>query len=339
MFDKWVAPLLDLPEKVVEETFMSRLKPWIQAKMDFYEPKGLAQMMRIAQKVESREDIHREANLPGYSEGRVTNSYGGAKSNMSANASSGEGKGGTRWPMRTITLQRSTTEGVRKEGPTRRLSDAEFQSRREKGLCFLCNEKYSHDHKCKAKEQRELRMIMVTKEGEEFNIEEGGGNEQSELNTIEVVEESHAVVELSINSVVGLSNPRTMKVNGWLQGKEVIILVDRGATHNLISEKLVKELQLNTKDTSNYAVILGSGTTIKGKGVCEAVELMIGDWRVIDEFLPLELGGVDVILGMQWLYSLGITEVLTMEESISVILKKFEDVFEWPETLPPLNME
>ena len=54
---------------------------------------------------------------------------------------------------------------------------------------------------------------------------------------------------------------------------------------------------------------MGSGTAVKGKGICEAVELMIGDLKVIDEFLPLELGGVDVIIGMQWLNSLGITEV------------------------------
>lgn len=30
---------------------------------------------------------------------------------------------------------------------------------------------------------------------------------------------------------------------------------------------------------------------------------------MIDEFLPLELGGVDAILGMQWLYSLETREV------------------------------
>ena len=73
LFDKWVAPLSDLSEKVVEETFMSRLKPWIQAEMDFCEPKGLTQMKRIAQKVENREDIRREVNLSGYSGVKATN--------------------------------------------------------------------------------------------------------------------------------------------------------------------------------------------------------------------------------------------------------------------------
>ena len=56
-------------------------------------------------------------------------------------------------------------------------------------------------------------------------------------------------------------------------------------------------------------MILGSDTTIKGNGICEAVELKMNDWKVVANFLPLELGGVDVVLGMQWLYSLGITEV------------------------------
>ena len=30
-----------------------------------------------------------------------------------------------------------------------------------------------------------------------------------------------------------------------------------------------------------------------------------------------------------------IEEILTEEESVAVVLKRFEDVFEWPETLPP----
>lgn len=94
---------------------------------------------------------------------------------------------------------------------------------------------------------------------------------------VRVVEEDQVVIELSINSVVGLSNPGTLKVRGKIKGREVVILIDCGATHNFISEKQVSELQLATKGTSHYGVILGSYTIIKSKGVCEAIGLILND--------------------------------------------------------------
>lgn len=42
---------------------------------------------------------------------------------------------------------------------------------------------------------------------------------------------------------------------------------------------------------------MDSVRAIKEKG-CGKVEVLIGEWKLIDSFLPLELGGVDVILGM-----------------------------------------
>ena len=113
--------------------------------------------------------------------------------------------------MRTITL-RGTSKEEAPKGPSKRLSDAEFQAQKEKGLCFRCNEKYSHDHKCKTKELRELRMLVVNGDDEEYEIIEEGEETMKELKSIEIMEESQATVELSINSVVGLSNPGTMKV-------------------------------------------------------------------------------------------------------------------------------
>ena len=67
----------------------------------------------------------------------------------------------TIYPMRTITLRAGNVGENEKKGPTKRLPDAKFQARKEKGLCFRCNEKYSHDHKCKTREQRELKMLVV----------------------------------------------------------------------------------------------------------------------------------------------------------------------------------
>lgn len=37
-------------------------------------------------------------------------------------------------------------------------------------------------------------------------------------------------------------------------------------------------------------MILGSGAAVKGKGICDNVEVRVGEWNVVDSFLPLEIG-------------------------------------------------
>lgn len=49
-------------------------------------------------------------------------------------------------------------------GEIRRLSDKEWQSRKEKGLCFRCDEKWVIGHKCKKKEL----SVLVAQEEEEM---------------------------------------------------------------------------------------------------------------------------------------------------------------------------
>lgn len=84
-----------------------------------------------------------------------------------------------------------------------------------------------------------------------------------------------------------------------IKGEDVVILIDCGATQNFISDKLVSTLSLPMKETSNYGVILGSRIIVKGKGVCGKIEVMVGEWKITNNFLPLKLGRVYVILGMQ----------------------------------------
>ncbi|KAA0062881.1 transposon Tf2-1 polyprotein isoform X1 [Cucumis melo var. makuwa] len=57
LFDKLVAPLSDVPDLVVEDTFMNGLFPWIRAEVILCRPKGLAEMMEFAQLVENREIV------------------------------------------------------------------------------------------------------------------------------------------------------------------------------------------------------------------------------------------------------------------------------------------
>ncbi|KAA0035492.1 peroxidase 64 [Cucumis melo var. makuwa] len=179
-FDKLMAPLSDLPDRVIEETFMIGLLSWIKAEVEFCRPVGLAEMMLLAQLIENRKIIQNDANLEGYSGGK----YPTSSSSITKSNNSSSDKGKTIFPMRTITLKANPTGETKKEGPSKRLTDAEFQARKEK----------------------------VKNDDEEFEIVEDTNYEEKELKMVKIAE-VQTVIELSINSVVGLSNPGTMKKN------------------------------------------------------------------------------------------------------------------------------
>lgn len=52
----------------------------------------------------------------------------------------------------------------------------------------------------------------------------------------QTIVENDTVVELSLHSIVGLTNPGTMKLRGSIGTKKVILLINCGATHNFISQ-------------------------------------------------------------------------------------------------------
>ncbi|XP_020704066.2 uncharacterized protein LOC110115235 [Dendrobium catenatum] len=141
---------------------------------------------------------------------------------------------------------------------------------------------------------------------EKREAEEGGGSGLE----MEDEEKLHLdVAEVSLNSVVGFTPNHTMKVRGEMADRKVIVLIDSGATHNFISTQMVDLLGVKLEDTGGYGVMLGTGKVEMGRGVCRGVMLMIQGIQVREEFLPLELGSTDVILGMKWLQTLGETKV------------------------------
>lgn len=45
------------------------------------------------------------------------------------------------------------------------------------------------------------------------------------------------IVELSLNSVVGLTNPGTIKLGGMIHDYRVVVLIDCGVPHNFIAQQ------------------------------------------------------------------------------------------------------
>lgn len=92
-----------------------------------------------------------------------------------------------------------------------------MQEKRERGLCYYCDEQFHHGHRCKS-----LKIFLL----------EGMGSEKEEQGKIdgilvvihkdEPVEEEREVGELlgiSLHAIAGSLTPKTIKLNGILTTK------------------------------------------------------------------------------------------------------------------------
>ncbi|CAJ2661796.1 unnamed protein product [Trifolium pratense] len=128
------------------------------------------------------------------------------------------------------------------------------------------------------------------------------------LETQEVVvdEEDEVEAECKVIGVLGsMGEYNTMKLEGKLQNIDVVVLVDSGASHNFISSKLATALELPITHMAARRIKLGDGHKVLSQGVCKGVKVNLGSMEVSVDALVLELGGLDVILGVSWLCTLG----------------------------------
>lgn len=162
----------------------------------------------------------------------------------------------------------------------------------------------------------------------------GGGEEEEE----QFPDLGEVAAEVTLNSVVGLSNPKTMKLLGVIEGKEVVVMIDPGATHNFISIKTIEELNIPVRESGNFGVSLGNGESVRGTGVCERVVLALNEELVIKEnLLTLNLGNSDLILGIEWLEKLGTissnwkTQTMRFQLDGRAITLHYRGIRPWPE--------
>lgn len=127
--------------------------------------------------------------------------------------------------------------------------------------------------------------------------EEEGEREEQE-------ERDQKQVELLVFLGGGLTQSNTMKLQGWLKRKNVLVLIDSGSNHNFISDKLVAELGLALEESPPYKVCLGDGYRKTTSGCCRDILLQLEGLKVKERFCLFELGGVDLILGVTNLVSL-----------------------------------
>lgn len=97
-------------------------------------------------------------------------------------------------------------------------------------------------HKC---QKWELSVLLTQEEGiveEEFvSIESQGEEEQGH--------DDHVQPEISLKSLVGITSPKTFKLQGELHGVPVVVMIDPGTTHNFIMLWTMKELDVSSNSS------------------------------------------------------------------------------------------
>ncbi|CAA0825193.1 Eukaryotic aspartyl protease family protein [Striga hermonthica] len=201
----------------------------------------------------------------------------------------------------------------------RQLTLSEYQSHQKQGLCYRCSQPYGPTHVCPA---RSLNVMLA---GEEMDVSQPS---ESEIPIVsEMVEEVPdpltteppllQTLQLSHLAAKGFDGPHTMKLISRLENLKLLTMVDSGASHCFISERVVDKLGLHVEPSPTYSVMLGNGQRISSQGLCRAVSLYLQTATFMVDCFVFPLGGVDIILGVSWLASLGDVKAnwknLTME--------------------------
>jgi predicted aspartyl protease len=81
----------------------------------------------------------------------------------------------------------------------------------------------------------------------------------------------------------------------------VIILFDSGATHSFISTNCGIKLCWDISPTNGAYRITTPGGKISSNQICRKVPIQLGSHLVKTDLLLLDLEGMDVLLGMNWM--------------------------------------
>jgi hypothetical protein len=169
-----------------------------------------------------------------------------------------------------------------------------MSERRKKGLCYNCDEKWSTNHKC-----RTMKLYIM----EEMDLDED--LEQVIEEESELTEESEESAEITLCALLGSTSPSTMRVVACINRKKAVVLIDTGSTHNFLDYELAKSLRFSIDTSSCFGVKVANGEVIRTKEECKDIQFKVQGLELKVNFNLLSLGGCGIVLGTQWLSTLG----------------------------------
>lgn len=180
--------------------------------------------------------------------------------------------------------------------PHKRVSNAEMEEMRAKGLCFWCDEKFMFGHKCSGRRLYSL-VLEPAVEGEEV-----------EGSTLMEPKEGD-VAELSLYVLCGLEmslENQTMKLIGYDKKRRLNILIDSGSTHNFLDLAVAKRLGCSLQRVVTQRVMVANENQMECSARIKGFVWTIQGKQFEANVLLMQLKGCEIILGVEWLNAKGV---------------------------------
>lgn len=134
-------------------------------------------------------------------------------------------------PTKTITPYTPTTKPyTNRTIPIKRLTQEEMKARRDKGLCYNCDEVFHMGHRCKS---QQIFMIIG-------DVEEACEDAEIWHDSPDTIDEStdqrkgQEEVTITVHALAGAPSCSAIRLKGKVNGHAITILIDSGCTHNFV---------------------------------------------------------------------------------------------------------
>lgn len=204
-------------------------------------------------------------------------------------------------PRASAPLNQSQTPRLKTPFIQRTQEDMAYRC--EKGLCYNCDEKWNSSHRCKG------RVLFFIADFEDPFFPEPSSLEKPPSPTVEPTQSfdpSSLHPHISLHAMAGVPATDTFRLYGVVNHARVTILVDSGSTHNFVQPRVVKFFNLLMEDMMLLRVQMGNGSVLDCRQLCSSTTLLIQNHSFTVTLCVLPLSGVDIVLGVEWLRTLGL---------------------------------
>ena len=277
-FEKLSHQVDGLPESFLIGCFVAGLRDDVRIDVKIKQPHTLADAIGVARLIEERNLLQKKTNPPARSSPIM----------MTTKAPTNPTTGILGPPP----SQRTNSS----PSPIRRITSQEARERREKGLCYYCDDKFVPGHRC---ERPQLFMIA---DSSHTSLEEDKDDSRE-------IPSPEDIPEISFHAIASAEHPQTLRVMGKLRNKSVTVLIDGGSTHNFIDQVVVTKFGLPVNQSKQFQVMVANREKINCNGQCQALTLNIQGQTVTTDYYILPVIACQLVLGVQWLETLGPIEM------------------------------